>query len=110
VQLKPLLAFGWDAARWLTLAPNFVYNDSVVARAGAADVTFVFLLPDRWSTTVEYKGKVDFERANEYANSLKVGMGKLLTGWTVVFASVEVPLEAATKNFQVTAGMNFFFD
>jgi hypothetical protein len=36
-QLK-LLAFGWDAARWLTLAPNFVYNDSVVARAGAADV------------------------------------------------------------------------
>jgi hypothetical protein len=117
VQLKPLLAFGWDAARWLTLAPNFVYNDSVVAMAGAADVSnleinvpFIFLLPDRWSTTVEYKGKVDFERANEYANSLKVGMGKLLTGWTVVFASVEVPLEAATKNFQVTAGMNFFFD
>jgi hypothetical protein len=28
---------------------------------------------------------------------------------TQVFASVEVPLEAATDNFQVTVGMNFFF-
>jgi hypothetical protein len=116
-QLKPLLAFSWDAARWLTLAPNFLYNDSVAAEPGAADVSnletnvpFIFLLPDRWSMTVEYKGEIDFERANEYSTRLKVGTGKLLAGWTQVFASVEVPLEAATDNFQVTVGMNFFFE
>jgi hypothetical protein len=115
-QLKPTLAFSWDTARWLTLAPNFVYNDSVAAEPGAADVSnletnvpFIFLLPDRWSMTVEYKGKIDFERANEYSTRLKVGTGKLLAGWTQVFASMEVPLEAATDNFQVTVGMNFFF-
>jgi hypothetical protein len=115
-QLKPILAFSWDAARWLTLAPNFVYNDSVAAESGAADVSnleinapFIFLLPDRWSMTLEYKGKADFERTNEYSNRLKVGTGKLLAEWTQVFSSVEVPLEAATDNFQVTVGMNFFF-
>jgi hypothetical protein len=116
-QLKPFLAYSWDAARWLTLAPNFVYNDSVAAESGAADVSnleinapFIFLLPDRWSVTLEYKGKADFERTNEYSNRLKVGTGKLLAGWTQIFSSVEVPLEAATDNFQVTVGMNFFFE
>lgn len=116
-QLKPILAFSWDAARWLTLAPNFVYNDSVAAEPGAADVSnletnvpFIFLLPERWSVTAEYKGRIDFQQASEYSNTLKIGTGTLLTHWTHVFASAEVPLEAATVNFQVTVGMNFFFD
>jgi hypothetical protein len=115
-QLKPILASSWDAARWLTLAPNSVYNHSVAARRGAADVRnlelnvpFIFLLPARSSATVEYKGKIDFQQQNEYSNTIKIGAGKLLTGWTHLFASVEVPLEAATANFRVTVGMNFFF-
>lgn len=116
-QLKPILAFSWDGASWLTLAPNFVYNDSVAAERDAADVSnleanvpFIFLLPDRWAVTAEYKGRIDFEQANEYSNTVKLGTGKLLTERTQVFASVEVPLEAATANFQVTVGMNFFFE
>jgi hypothetical protein len=78
-QLKPFLAFSWDAARWLTLAPNS-------------------------------KGKVDFEQDSEYLNTLKIGTGKVLTEWTQMYASVEVPLEATSANFRVTVGMNFFFN
>jgi hypothetical protein len=116
-QLKPFLAYSWDAARWLTLAPNFVYNDSVAAQPGAADVSnlelnvpLIFLLPHRSSVTLEYKGKVDFEQDSEYFNTLKIGTGKVLTEWTQMYASVEVPLEATSANFRVTVGMNFFFN
>ena len=47
-----------------------------------------------------------------------MSIGYFISGWnatqslaflTLVFASVEVPLAAATDNFQVTVGMNFFF-
>jgi hypothetical protein len=114
-QLKPIVASSWDAARWLTLAPNSVYNRSVAAAPGAPDVSnlelnlpFIFLLPRGSYVTVEYKGMIDFERDNAYFNTLKIGTGKLLTEGIQLYASVEVPLEAATDNFQVTVGMNFF--
>jgi hypothetical protein len=114
-QLKPFLAFSWDAARWVTLAPNSTYNRSVAAEPDASDVSnlelnlpFIFLLPRRSYVTVEYKGVLDFERDDGYSNTLKIATGKLLTEWIQLYASVEVPLEAATANFRVTVGMNFF--
>jgi hypothetical protein len=117
IQLKPLVATSWDAAGWLTVAPNSTYNDSVATERGASDVSnlelnfpFIFLLPRRSSLTVEYKGKVDFEHDDAYSSTLKIGAGKLLTGWMQLYASTEAPLGPDPANFRVTVGMNYFFE
>lgn len=114
-RLKPFLVTAYDATKWLTLGFSAEYNQSVAERTEVHPQRYLemflpvtFILPDLWSVTAQYKGKVDFEEG--YTQSAKLGVAKQFENVPFnVSASIEKELDGGTKQFQVNLVTTWFF-
>ena len=116
-RLKPFWAMAYDAKDWLTLGFSAEYNASISQRSGVDPQNYLelfwpvtFILPDLWSVTAQYKGKVDFEAHDNWTQSVKFVVAKQLSGVPLnISAAIEKELDGGNKQFQVNLITTWFF-
>jgi hypothetical protein len=110
-------AFGWDITPWLTFSPSMEYNQSFSEETHAAELHFLetfipltFILPHKWSVSVGYENKTDFENDNYVTNRAKFGIGKELESAPLSFyLQAKRDFDSGEKEFQVNFVVTYFF-
>lgn len=116
-RLQLIGAVAWDVARQLTLSPFFEYNKSVAEAHSAAPQHFLemyfpatYVLPRKWSVTARYEAKVDFENHNQWTNSAKFVITKLLERLPLGFSlSIKKSFDGGDKQFQMNFVTTYYF-
>jgi hypothetical protein len=120
-RLQEYGAVAWDATRWLTVSPNFEYNESLAEVDNARPQHYLevffpatFVLPHHWSVTPRYEAKVDFERNNTLVQSLRLQVAKQFNKPPLGLALAikkpfyNGPLENGVKEFQVNFIITYY--
>jgi hypothetical protein len=73
-------------------------------------VPLTFILPHKWSVSVGYENKTDFENDNYVTNRAKIGIGKELESAPLSFyLQAKRDFDSGEKEFQVNFVVTYFF-